>query len=85
MQRCLLTSVAEQATYNLTSSKNSKGRFYHDLALLFLVYKPEDHWSCIAHLNAEDMLKSGVIEEKKFKNTESEWSGQRSMNDLDLW
>ena len=28
--------------------------------------------SCIAHLSAEDMLKSGVIEEKKFENTESE-------------
>ena len=28
--------------------------------------KPEDHWSCIAHLSAEDMLKSVVIEEKKF-------------------
>ena len=27
--------------------------------------KPEDHWSCIAHLSAEDMLKSVVIEEKK--------------------
>ena len=26
--------------------------------------KPEDHWSCIAHLSAEDMLKSVVIEEK---------------------
>ena len=30
--------------------------------------KPEDHWSCIAHLSAEDMLKSAVIEEKKFKH-----------------
>ena len=29
--------------------------------------KPEDHWSCIAHLSAEDMLKSAVIEEKKLK------------------
>ena len=29
--------------------------------------KPEDHWSCIAHLSAEDMLKSAVTEEKKFK------------------
>ena len=29
--------------------------------------KPEDHWSCIAPLSAEDMLKSAVIEEKKFK------------------
>ena len=26
---------------------------------------PEDHWVCIAHLSAEDMLKSAVIEEKK--------------------
>ena len=26
-------------------------------------YVPEDHWSCIAHLSAEDMLKSAVIEE----------------------
>ena len=26
-----------------------------------------------------------VIEEKKFKNSESERSGPRSMNDLDLW
>ena len=34
--------------------------------------KPEDHWSCIAHLSAEDMLKSAVIEEKKFKNIESD-------------
>ena len=31
---------------------------------------PEDHWSCIAHLIAEDMLKSAVIEEKKLKNIE---------------
>ena len=32
--------------------------------------EPEDHWSCIAHLIAEDMLKSAVIEEKKFKDIE---------------
>ena len=30
---------------------------------------PEDHWSCIAHLSAEDMLKSAVFEEKKFKHS----------------
>ena len=30
--------------------------------------KPEDHWSSIAHLSAEDMLKSAVIEGKKFKH-----------------
>ena len=31
--------------------------------------KPEDHWSCIAHLIAKDMLKSAVIEEKTFKHS----------------
>ena len=31
--------------------------------------KPEDRWSCIAHLIAEDMLKSAVIEEKTFKHS----------------
>ena len=35
--------------------------------------KPEDHWSCIAHLIVEDMLKSAVIEEKTFKH--SPWAG----------
>ena len=35
--------------------------------------KPEDHWSCIAHLSAEDMLKPAVIEEQKFKH--SSWAG----------
>ena len=34
--------------------------------------KLEDQWSCITHQSAEDMLKSAVIEEKKFKNIESE-------------
>ena len=31
--------------------------------------QPEDHWSCIARPSAEDMLKSAVIEEKKFKHS----------------
>ena len=31
--------------------------------------KPEDHWSCIAYLSAEDMLKSAVIAEKKFEHS----------------
>ena len=39
------------------------------------VLKPEDHWSCIAHLIAEDMLKSAVIEEKTFKH--SPWQGRQ--------
>ena len=33
--------------------------------------KSEDQWSCIAHLIAEDMLKSAVIEEKTFKQGRS--------------
>ena len=37
------------------------------------ITKPEDLWSCIAHLSAEDMLKSMVIEENKFKH--SPWAG----------
>ena len=28
-------------------------------------WKKQDHWSCIAHLSAEDKLKSVVIEEKE--------------------
>ena len=36
---------------------------------LFRINKPGDHWSCIAHLIAEDMLKSAVIEEKTFKHS----------------
>ena len=32
-------------------------------------YKAEDHWSCIVPLSAEEMLKSAVIEEKKFKHS----------------
>ena len=31
-------------------------------------HEPEDRWSCIADLSAEDMVKSAVIEEKKFKH-----------------
>ena len=34
--------------------------------------KKEKHWSGIAHLSAEDMLKSAVTEEKKFKNIDFE-------------
>ena len=38
-----------------------------------LKLKTEDHWSCIAHLSAEDTLKSEVVEEMKFKY--SPWAG----------
>ena len=45
----------------------------HGIFVLWKNKEPEDHWSCIAHLSAEDMLKSAVIEEKKFKH--SPWAG----------
>ena len=48
-------------------------RFRTDHKIFQTNLKPEDHWSCIAHLSAEDMLKSAVIEEKKFKY--SYWAG----------
>ena len=35
--------------------------------------KTENHWSCIAHLSAEAILKSAVTEENKFKH--SPWAG----------
>ena len=35
--------------------------------------KSEDYWSFITHLRVEDMLKSAVIEEWKFKH--SPWAG----------
>ena len=45
--------------------------------------EPEDHWSCIAHLRAEDMLKSAVIEEKKFKR--SPWAGADNPLGTKFW
>ena len=47
--------------------------------------KSEGHWSWIARLSAEDMLKSEATVEKKIKNIESEWVWPRSYIDLDLW
>ena len=37
--------------------------------------KTEDHWFCIAHLRADDMLKSAFIEAKKFKHSSREGAG----------
>ena len=50
--------------------RNSPESRLANLIKMHLMKKTEDHWSCIAHLIAEDMLKSAVIEEKKFKNIE---------------
>ena len=43
----------------------SKAKIKPDITSL----KPEDHWSCITHLSADDMLTSVVFEEKKFKHS----------------
>ena len=42
------------------------GLFY---GLIPVHNQPEDHSSCIAHLSAEDMFKSAVTDEKKFKHS----------------
>ena len=39
------------------------------LKVVELIFNPEELWSCIAYLSAEDMLKSAVIGEKKFKHS----------------
>ena len=38
-------------------------RLWIKLKLNCIIEKPENHWSCINHLSAEDKLKSAVIEE----------------------
>ena len=43
----------------LAGLTRSAGRCSHE--------QPEDHWSCIAHLSAENMLKSVVIEKRCLK------------------
>ena len=58
---CVLESFPGHCDTDV-SSRNSRG-----------ISKKEDHWSCIAHLIAEDMLKSVVIEKKTFKH--SPWAG----------
>ena len=55
----------------VNSCKSSIQHF--KLQLPWQQIKPEDHWSCIVHLIAEDMLKSAVTEEKTFKH--SPWAG----------
>ena len=52
---CIAIGFTAFSCHNVISRKN-----------VLIFYKPEDHWSCIAHLSAEDMLKWVVIEEKKF-------------------
>ena len=49
------------------------GTIPHNTHFSYTQQKPEDHWSCIAHLIAEDTLKSAVIEKKTFKH--SPWAG----------
>ena len=68
---CLTVSVGNLYRNILKRLNNLLCESYNFTMWNFL--EPEDHWSCIAHLSAEDMLKSAVIEEKKFKH--SHWAG----------
>ena len=64
----------------LKLERKGKNMHYFSVAFSFtficttVLYKrpkllnPEGRWSCIAHVSAEDMLKSAVTEEKKFQN-----------------
>ena len=45
--------------------------------------QPQDHLSCIAQLSAEDMLKSAVTEETKFKH--SPWAGADNPLGQKIW
>ena len=39
-----------------------------DLGLTLTYHeKPEDHWSCIAHLSVEDILRSGLLRKRSLK------------------
>ena len=74
-----MVNVGEKISYHKNLKNSAPKNIFFDYS------KPKNHWSCITHLNAEDMLKLVVIEEKKFKNIESEKLKPRSMNDHDLW
>ena len=54
---------------SITQYKRVPKRLAHSLRIAIRLSQPEDYWSCIAHLSAEDMLKSAVIKEKKFKHS----------------
>ena len=58
-------------SYQILAASKTTAQNIVKLRAYFL--RPEDHWSCIAHLIPEDMLKSAVIEEKTFKH--SPWAG----------
>ena len=53
--------------------EDRSGYSKHNFFFFFFFFFPDDHWSCTAHLSAEDMLKSAVIEEKKLKHRP--WAG----------
>ena len=71
VMRCGITQMKGWQGENISEApKNGKSGHEQCRSYCWPVQgKPEDHWSCIAHLSAEDMLKSAVIEEKKFKHT----------------
>ena len=85
-QTCSISYLSKSSTCIIEPVWNIPNHFHYKLLLHMSANfmretsaKPEDHLSCIAPLSAEDMLKSAVIEEKKFKH--NPWAGA----DNPLW
>ena len=70
VQRYTKKIKSEYFNNKIEENRNNSRKLWQQLKGLGYKNKPEDHWSCIAHLIAEDVLISAVIEEKKFKNIE---------------
>ena len=70
LQSCffLLLKTESSSLLSLISWRDLQVEKINALVLLKKL-KQEDHWSCITHLSAEDMLKSVYIEERKFKHS----------------
>ena len=68
----IMKKLRKDIRVGVSSIKDNLAKLNEELIDNDELQEPEDHWSCITHLSAEDMLKSAVIEEKKFKNIESE-------------
>ena len=57
--------IAQRHKFAWSGPFNFNKSFQNTFQIAEVQIQP-DHWSCIACLSAEDMLKSAVIEEKKF-------------------
>ena len=64
-----VTYIIAEPKYKYGQQEQVTARNHNRSTALERLVLPEDQWSCIAHLSAENMLKSAVIEEKKFKHS----------------